>query len=44
MGKSYCSQVFLEKYIYIVKEKEVIRHFTENLEIYSNDSYESDKE
>ena len=33
--------MFLEEYKYIVKEKEVTRHITENLEIFS-DSDESD--
>ena len=44
MGKSYYRQVFLEECKYIVKEKEVTRHITEDLEMSSDDSNESDEE
>ena len=44
MGKNYYPQVFLEEYKYIVKEKEVTWYITEDLEIWSDDSDESDEE
>ena len=43
IGKNYYPQVFLEEFKSIVKEKELTRHITENLEI-SSDSHESDGE
>ena len=44
MGKNNYPQLFLEECKYIVKEKEVARHITENLEVSYDDSYEFDKE
>ena len=44
MGKNYYPQVFLEECKYIIKENEVIRHITEDLQISSDDSGESDEE
>ena len=36
--------MFFEGYKYIVKEKEMIRHITEELEVSFDDSDESDEE
>ena len=44
MGKIYYCQMFLEECIYIVKEKEVTWHISEELEISSDDSDESGEE
>ena len=44
MGKNCYTQVFLEECKYIVKENEVTKHITEDIEIFSDDSDESDKE
>ena len=43
MGKNCYPQVFLEECKYIVKEKEVARHITEDLKI-SSDSDDTDEE
>ena len=42
MGKKYCPYVLLEECKYIVKEKKMTRHITDDLEIFSDDSDESD--
>ena len=39
--KSYCPQVFLEKYIFIVVEKKM-SYFNDNIETCSDDSYNED--
>ena len=44
MSKNYYLQVFLEECKYIVKEKEVTRHITKDLEMSSANSNESDEE
>ena len=44
MGKIYYCQMFLEECMYIVKEKEVTWHISEELEISSDDSDESGEE
>ena len=44
MGKNYYPQVFLEEFKYIVKEKELVRINTEDLEMSSDDSDETDQE
>ena len=48
MSKNYYPQAFVEEYKYIVKEKEVTGHITEDLETYSDegncDEENSDKE
>ena len=44
MGKNYYPQVFLEQFKYIVKEKELVRINTEDLEMSSDDSDETDQE
>ena len=44
MGKNYYLQVQLEECKYIVKEKEVTRHITKDLEFSSNYDSETDKE
>ena len=38
IGKNYYPQVFLEECKYFVKEKEVTKHITEEIEISSDDS------
>ena len=43
MGKNYYSQLFLEGCKHVVKEKEVTRHITEDLE-FSSHLDESDEE
>ena len=43
MAKNYYPHVFLEECKYIVKEKEVTRHITEDLEVSVYDSDESDE-
>ena len=42
MGKKYYPYVLLEECKYIVKEKKMTRHITDDLEIFSDDSDESD--
>ena len=44
IGKNYYTQVFLKKYKYIVKEKEVAKYINEDLEISHNDSDNEDSE
>ena len=44
MGKNYYPQVFLEEFKYIIKEKELVRINTEDLEMSSDDSDETDQE
>ena len=44
MGRNYYPQVFLEGCKYIIKEKEVTRHITGDLEIYSDNPVEPAKE
>ena len=43
MGTKYYPQVFSEECKYIVKEKKVTRYITEDLEISSDESDESDE-
>ena len=43
IGKNYYHQEFLEEFKYIVKEKEMPKHITDNLEI-SSDEEKSDEE
>ena len=43
MGKNYYPQVILEECKRILKEKEVTRHITENLEISSDENISDEK-
>ena len=43
MGKNYYPQVILEECKRILKEKEVTRHITENLEISSDEKISDEK-
>ena len=40
-GKNYYPQVFLEEFIYIVKEKKMVKYITDDIEI-SSDSNRQD--
>ena len=44
IGKSYYPQMLLEKCSYIAKEKKMPKYFTDNVEISSDDSDESNEE
>ena len=41
--KNYYLQVFLEKYDYVVREKKMSNFISDNIEIYSDDSDDSDE-
>ena len=41
--ENYYPQIFLEEFKYVVKKKEVTRHITEELEVSSDDSDESNE-
>ena len=44
MGKNYYPQMLLEKCLYMAKEKKMPKYITDNVEISSDDSDESNEE